>query len=136
MAESMTSRLSRLTLVETVLLFAGAACIAIALALAGIRFHTAEHALAPICKVGDVRICAESGRRIAATDLENGLARYFLVGLVTDTSDAERAFASVGIRLVPAGCLCCDPLQMAYNQTIRDWLAGNHSGFVIPLAIY
>ena len=126
----------RLTPTEIVLLFVGAACIAIALAFASRPSDRAEFTPVPTCEVGDEDTCAEFGRRLATVDIETGAARYFLVGLVQDISDAESTFASVGVRLVPSGCLCCDPLQMAYNKAVLGWLRERRPGFVMPLAIH
>jgi hypothetical protein len=124
------ARHMRLTHFEAILLLFGTACIAVSLVLAAKSVNLAAEPLAaPSCDDWNGADCATIGRSLAEADMAVDMPRYFLVGLVRDDLSARVALASVGVRLVLTGYLCCDPLRDAYNRTVLAHVRDRHPKF-------
>ena len=128
---------------DRMLLALGVICVALALALghqSGISRGMPDVSRSPVvpgCENQDMGACAEEGRTLAAADIALGTARYFLFGtLVGDLGEPTRILATHGVALRSAGCLCCDPLLVAYNKSVLSWLRARQPDFVMPLAFY
>jgi hypothetical protein len=65
-------RMLRLTPIEIVLMFVGAARIALAHTFASQTSDLAESTPVPTCEVGDEHTCAESGRRLKGGKAKQG----------------------------------------------------------------
>lgn len=128
---------------DRILLALGVICVALAVSLGHLSGNSRgmpyvwRGQMVPGCDNQDTSACAEEGRTLAAADVALGTTRYFIFGtLAGDLGEPTRILATHGVALQPAGCLCCDPLLVAYNKSVLSWLRARQPDFEMPILFY